>query len=38
MGLEKDEEKKRSAARKLESWTEALKKVASLVGKDVNDR
>ncbi|GJU62054.1 Toll/interleukin-1 receptor domain-containing protein [Tanacetum coccineum] len=38
MGLEKDEEKKRQAARKLESWTEALKEVAGLVGKDVNGR
>ncbi|GKD62001.1 Toll/interleukin-1 receptor domain-containing protein [Tanacetum coccineum] len=38
MGLEKDEEKKRQAALKLESWTEALKEVAGLVGKDVNGR
>ncbi|GJS34648.1 Toll/interleukin-1 receptor domain-containing protein [Tanacetum coccineum] len=37
MGLEKDEEKKRQAARKLESWTEALKEVADLKGKDSVD-
>ncbi|GKB22098.1 Toll/interleukin-1 receptor domain-containing protein [Tanacetum coccineum] len=33
---EKNEEKKRQAAHKLESWTEALKEVADLKGKDVN--
>ncbi|GJX35516.1 Toll/interleukin-1 receptor domain-containing protein [Tanacetum coccineum] len=38
MEAEKDEEKKRQAARKLESWTEALKEVADLKGKDVNGR
>nr|GEV11240.1 putative reverse transcriptase, RNA-dependent DNA polymerase [Tanacetum cinerariifolium] len=35
---EKDEEKKKQAARKLESWTEALKEVADLKVKDVNGR
>ncbi|PWA37988.1 toll/interleukin-1 receptor (TIR) domain-containing protein [Artemisia annua] len=38
MEAEKDKEKKRQAARKLESWTEALKEVADLKGKDVNGR
>jgi hypothetical protein len=38
MELEKDEEKKRQADRKLESWKEALKEVADLKGKDVNGR
>ncbi|PWA46134.1 toll/interleukin-1 receptor (TIR) domain-containing protein [Artemisia annua] len=36
MEAEQDEEKKRQAARTLESWTEALKEVADLKGKDVN--
>ncbi|PWA36123.1 toll/interleukin-1 receptor (TIR) domain-containing protein [Artemisia annua] len=38
MEAEQDEEKKSQAARKLESWTEALKEVADLKGKDVNGR
>ncbi|PWA82546.1 toll/interleukin-1 receptor (TIR) domain-containing protein [Artemisia annua] len=38
MKAEKDEEKKRQIARKLESWTKALKEVADLKGKDVNGR
>ncbi|PWA51937.1 toll/interleukin-1 receptor (TIR) domain-containing protein [Artemisia annua] len=38
MEAEPDEEKKKQAARKLESWTEALKEVADLKGKDVNGR
>nr|GEW81473.1 Toll/interleukin-1 receptor (TIR) domain-containing protein [Tanacetum cinerariifolium] len=35
MEAEKDEEKKIQAARKLESWTKALKEVADLKGKDI---
>ncbi|GKE92491.1 Toll/interleukin-1 receptor domain-containing protein [Tanacetum coccineum] len=38
MEAEKYEEKKIQAARKLESWTKALKEVADLKGKDVNSR
>ncbi|GKA68401.1 Toll/interleukin-1 receptor domain-containing protein [Tanacetum coccineum] len=38
MEAEEDEEKKIEAARKLESWTKALKEVADLKGKDVNGR